>query len=101
MKYIILDANPYTHDLETPVLFPEWLTHKNVAQAFPGVSVISAGFVKHAAHGVVCHGESTSLGLRPRMEDAELIEQCLNVPPPSAKPKAPHKFDILGLRTLP
>lgn len=119
MKYIILAENPYTHDLETPVLFPEWITHKSVAEKFT-VPVVSAGFVKITPEGVVCHGESDSLRLKPRSVDAELIEQCFGMKKPVTNDagqtvydfaktpetptpvaKKPHAFDILGLRTLP
>ena len=76
MKYIILAEHKDTQHLETPVLFPEWLTHKTMAQDF-AMPCVSAGFVKITPKGVVCYDESASLQLKPRPQDAKIIEQAL------------------------
>jgi hypothetical protein len=84
LKYIILAASPLTHDIETPVLFPQNLQHASVAHAFAAYGKpVAAGFVSFRSNPQphpqptqpICEGVSISLGLASRgRTDAELIE---------------------------
>lgn len=76
LKYIILPASPLTHDLETPIAFPQTLQHAQVALCFAQYDhPISAGFVEfipidaqnpHGPVRALCTGVSDSLGLTSR-----------------------------------
>lgn len=91
VKYIIVEIN----GLETPVLFPNWVEHHHVAQAFGGKDrVLSAGFVDiegdpeplgkaseifPSRHGlkVSCHGRSQTLGKESKDNDRIFIQNLL------------------------
>lgn len=77
MKYIMLN----TLNGFSPILFPESFSHHSMADAHirarAGHVTVSAGYVKLTAEGVVCYDESVSLGLKPRLEDATIIERAL------------------------
>ena len=87
-KYILFPASAPL-DVETPVLFPPWLQHKDVAaglsQRLGGLPApVSAGFVKFDHPGyrggqviAICYGSSDSLNLASRPQDAEFIEALL------------------------
>lgn len=75
MKYIIVIDN----GLEKAIIFDELLTHLTVARGF---NVISAGFCSIGASNdkemkVQVYGESVTLDMRSRKEDATLIEEAL------------------------
>jgi len=86
-KYILFPAEAPL-SCETPVLFPPWLLHKDVAaglsQRLCGLPApVSAGFVKLDVSNnkdvviAICYGSSTSLSLHSRPQDAEFIEAML------------------------
>ena len=71
----------YIMTLYSPIIFNECLLHTDVAIGLD--AVISAGFVKiswNPTTGFECqtYGESISLGMSPKNNDAERIEQFLN-----------------------
>ena len=113
MKYIILAD---IGNGENPILFPESFSHRGMADAHTGAraghAAVSAGYVKITAEGVVCYDKSVSLALKPRPQDAKLIERALGMHERVAnsdtaqtiydwRPTAPPKWDVLGLSTLP
>jgi hypothetical protein len=83
MKYIIFKDE----GKEVPIIFPETMDHSR----FVGLRPISAGFVNlygddRPLEGASCNdnaikvwagGESTSLGLKSRPEDKEILEKAL------------------------
>ena len=85
MKYIVLEFG----GLEVPILFPSILNHADVAN---GRKVVSAGQVQLQgateplpdacvivnAVKVCTFGESTTLGVKAREEDASIIEREIN-----------------------
>ena len=78
-KYIIVKG---AFDLKTPILFPDNIEHKTVAQGF---EVISAGFVvldpSENGLDVFCSGESISLGIKSNpATDEKLIWRVFQKP---------------------
>jgi hypothetical protein len=81
MKYIIFEVTK-GHTIHIPVVFHRVLNHKDVSQALLPVLLetfsphtvkpVSAGFYSLLTGR--CTGESTSLDLRHRAEDKEIIE---------------------------
>lgn len=71
MKYIIFEDEKT--GLLQPVIFGEHTTHACVT--IEGTKPIRAGFVSIGKNGVVIHGESDSLNLKPdHSRDKRLIE---------------------------
>jgi len=71
-KYIVVKAG----GLETPIAFPEYLVHADVAKAL-GYEVISAGFF-YNEDGFQCFGDSFSLKVKSRFQvDSDLMMQRL------------------------
>jgi hypothetical protein len=69
MKYIMFETyTPQGHVVHTPIMFPNYLVHAEVAKemmAHPqlkGANIHSAGFVRF--HGVECSGDSGTLNLK-------------------------------------
>lgn len=90
-KYIVIE-HPEFDGLEIPVIFPEALKHKHVAQLGRGGKVHSAGFCKiYSTLGVAeAHGESEGLGLKSRGEvDAKLLRTCYCGTTPPAYSQSP------------
>ena len=56
VKYVMFDVL----GLESPVLFPEWMQHADVARGI-NADVLSAGFVSFGEDGPQAYGESFSL----------------------------------------
>lgn len=69
MKYIIFD-NKY------PVIFPDEILHACVYLEM--CQPTSAGHLTIKGKKVEIYGESESLGLKPKPEDKELLEQLIN-----------------------
>lgn len=70
-KYIILDER-------LPIIFPEMMTHADVAQALGHHRVTSAGFVNINKEGKYnAYGESFSLSIKSTPEDSALINRAL------------------------
>jgi hypothetical protein len=75
-KYIILERS----GIEMPILFPEFIEH--IDAVLIGGKVISAGFFEvilreHSRMEVRAYGESISLKVKARFEDADLIEKMI------------------------
>lgn len=69
-KYIIFETGAD----EMSIMFPNHMTHGNMALMMGNYTPISAGFFTIMPEGaIVVHGESISLGLRPRKEEDERI----------------------------
>jgi len=66
-KYIVIKNN---YEIETPIIFPESLSHDSFKNNF---NIISAGFVTIDNDQVISFGESTSLRLKSRPEDSDLL----------------------------
>lgn len=92
-------------------MFDESLSHRDMAndiyERTAHRTVVSAGYVKITHEGVVCYDESVSLALKPRPQDARIIERALgwkervvNNEWHPTPPRVP-KWDVLGLNTLP
>jgi hypothetical protein len=81
VKYIVLQVeNPDGVDLELPVIFPDALVHRFVAEAMVHVLrrrhdwvavPVSAGSIN--LHPFSCSGESETLKLKARPQDRDLI----------------------------
>lgn len=83
MKYIVFE-DMYVNIV--PILFPDCLTHKDVADQFKGIVILSAGFCRvlydseaHRVKAYAC-GTSVSLNVSARVdEDSKLITRVLNL----------------------
>lgn len=71
-KYIIAEVN----GLPTPFVFPEWVTHANVAMLL-NVKPVAAGFTHIAEDKFVCYGDSVSLKIGARAEDSSILTRTL------------------------
>lgn len=72
MKYITAKID----GLESPFLFPDFLSHSQVARMVSG-EIISAGF---ATHDFRAYGESVSLNVKSRPEeDTKLIRRAFDL----------------------
>lgn len=69
MKYLILQ----TQDGETSIIFPDFMYHDQVEEAFDHKEVIAAGLIKMDGKKLVCFGESSSLGIGSRGEDDDAV----------------------------
>ena len=79
-KYIIIDNGISP---ESPIVFPAWLTHCDMARDVGG-TVLSAGFVEFLGDGsgdTYCSvtGESVSLKSKPREHDGKIIAKALGL----------------------
>jgi hypothetical protein len=76
MKYIIVEDGQFLK-LEKAIVFDRLLNHSDVGRGFH--KVISAGFcsINSAIRGVSVWGESVTLDMKSRKEDAELIKCVL------------------------
>jgi hypothetical protein len=68
VKYIVVR----TPNGEAPILFPNALMHRYVAELFAAMPVIAAGFVRSAPDGAECYGASAGLKIasRPAIDSA-------------------------------
>lgn len=80
MKYVVMQVETHGLMREFPVIFPDGITHKDMAEALrrlPDMRMakpVSAGFVSSTDVGPGFHGESESLGLESRERaDDELV----------------------------
>lgn len=77
MKYIIIDGSM----CEMPFIFPTLVDHDVMAKMVSNVGKpVSAGFVDIDADGIYAHGKSTSLGIKSRPFDTEVIERHMGIP---------------------
>ena len=76
-KYIIFDDND-GHGNETPIIFPNKVTHSDMAKAMAEIGYarpVSAGFVRVTAKGnFICSGKSESMGLSSRPDDGGVLD---------------------------
>ena len=87
-KYIVVEIMVGVSMFDTPILFPSFVGHDDMVRSLgivPG-KVLGAGFVeffpKKYSDSVVevsVYGESTSLGVASRPEDANLIRKALRL----------------------
>lgn len=91
-KYIIFETPEL---LETPIVFPVWLSHGGVARALTGGNldkVLSAGFVtitpglesgdhqfQDFSVTVDCYGRSDSLNIESKEGDSRLVARSLRI----------------------
>lgn len=78
MKYVIFKHK----QLLMPVIIPEHVTHSQIK--IVGAKPISAGFFENERGIVNTFGKSESLNLKPKPEDARLIENTLYNAPTSS-----------------
>ena len=82
MKYIIY-SDPNSFGMQTPIIFPDWVKHKDAAEGKE--EVISGGFVdifydeEKERISCRCHGEATSLGVRCEKDDNTIISCALRL----------------------
>lgn len=81
-KYIVYD----TPLGEVPIIFPNHVEHAHVANMLDVRSeVLGAGFVSFESNPedptivARCHGDSTSLGIRSRPDDRDIIQRALRL----------------------
>lgn len=89
-KYIIVEQGG-SEAPEAPILFCNFIDHSKIAEPFPRSLVISAGQFDVGAEptekdpndiSVGVYGKSTTLKLKSRKEDAEIIKKLLRPPSP-------------------
>lgn len=62
----------------TPVVFPEYLTHADIARDLRATDITGAGFVKIGADGkFYCWGESVSLKVKSHDNDSDIMNRHL------------------------
>lgn len=74
MKYIIFEdfsGHP------APILFPQRVSHGEMRELVPYSTVLSAGYLEFADGRFRVHGQSTSLGVKSRPEDLDIIARHL------------------------
>lgn len=91
-KYIIIERD----GIEAPLVFSRFLQHEHMAQ-FTGGNVLSAGFCKLDSLGRwVTDGESVSLKLNVRPQDAQILNAHLGMggfaPQPDAQKQFPNPY---------
>ncbi len=85
-KYIVVDVLTRFRPVRTAIVFPETLSHAEMASALrcKNEEFISAGFFQvHAPEGqelqVNVYGESIGLHLKPAEGDADLIAKAIGI----------------------
>lgn len=76
MKYIIFEdfaGQP------APILFPDRVSHDEIREQVPYSRVLSAGYLRLTDKGLAVTGLSTSLNLRSRPEDLDIIVRHMSV----------------------
>jgi hypothetical protein len=91
-KYIVVKIFCGLMDMETPIIFPAYVGHNDMARSL-GITpddVLAAGFVglstkeihvnclaPYSEVTVTAYGKSTSLGVESREEDSRLLQKAL------------------------
>ena len=70
MKYIMFEDFSRA---PVPVIFPKRIDFAEMREQIPYTKVLSAGYVHMAGSGLASHGESKSLEVQARPEDAAII----------------------------
>lgn len=76
MKYIIFEdfaGKP------APILFPDRVSHDEIREQIPYSRALSAGYLRLSEKGLSVFGLSTSLNLRSRPEDLDIIVRHMSV----------------------
>jgi hypothetical protein len=75
-KYLVLDLADAG---ETMLIFPPHSIHAEVADRFPGIEILSAGFINysHTERKLQCYGRSDSLRLGAKETDSILATRLL------------------------
>lgn len=84
MKYVVFVKRAKTITIHVPVVFPNMLVHADVAKMMTcdigplaGYKADSAGECSTFGHDFMCHGESTTLGLKAKPNrDSELLHMA-------------------------
>jgi hypothetical protein len=77
MKYIMFED---FSGAPMPIIFPKRIDFSEMREQIPYTKVLSAGYVSMSATGFACHGESKSLEVQARPEDATIIAAKLTNP---------------------
>ncbi|MHC1699404.1 MAG: hypothetical protein AB9900_00290 [Humidesulfovibrio sp.] len=77
MKYIMFED---FSGAPVPIIFPKRIDFAEMREQIPYTKVLSAGHVHVSGAGFACHGESKSLAVQARSEDALIIAAKLANP---------------------
>ena len=77
MKYIMFED---FSGAAMPIIFPKRIDFAEMREQIPYTKVLSAGYVHVSGSGFSCHGESKSLAVQARPEDAAVIAAKLANP---------------------
>lgn len=77
MKYIMFED---FSGIPVPIIFPKRIDFSEMREQIPYTTVLSAGHVHVSSAGFACFGESKSLGVQARSEDALIIAAKLANP---------------------
>ncbi|MDR3640457.1 MAG: hypothetical protein P4L39_03960 [Humidesulfovibrio sp.] len=77
MKYIMFED---FSGAPMPIIFPKRIDFSEMREQIPYTKVLSAGYVSLSGTGFACHGESKSLEVQARPEDAAIIAAKLTDP---------------------
>jgi len=77
MKYIMFED---FSGAAMPIIFPKRIDFTEMREQIPYTKVLSAGYVHVSGGAFACHGESKSLAVQARAEDAAVISAKLANP---------------------
>jgi hypothetical protein len=77
-KYVMFTDNGVETGLDRVTIFDTIQTHSDVVRSL-GVKPFSAGFISFGTEGIVCYGESFTLKLKSRSDDAERIKRLFSL----------------------
>lgn len=77
MKYIMFED---FSGAPVPIIFPKRIDFTEMREQIPYTKVLSAGYVSLSGSSFACHGESKSLAVAARAEDAAVIAAKLTNP---------------------
>jgi len=77
MKYIMFED---FSGAAMPIIFPKRIDFGEMREQIPYTKVLAAGYVHMTGTGFACHGESKSLEVQARAEDAAIITAKLTNP---------------------
>lgn len=77
MKYIMFED---FSGVPVPIIFPKRIDFLEMREQIPYTKVLAAGYVNFSGQGFACHGESKSLQVQARPEDAGIITAKMSNP---------------------
>lgn len=77
MKYIMFED---FSGAPVPIIFPKRIDFGEMREQIPYTKVLSAGYVHYNGAAFACHGDSKSLAVQARPEDAGIIAAKLTNP---------------------